>query len=275
MNVGEVLRRSTEHLAGRGSDSPRLDAELLLGRALDLSRIELYMGLDRPLTADELDTARGLVARRARREPVQYVLGEWGFRRLTLSVDRRALIPRPETEILVERSLARLAGLDAPCVLDVGTGSGAVALAIADECPGAKVTAIDVSGDALALARENCDRTGLDVTLLEHDALAGLPVGPWDLVVSNPPYIPAVELEELEPEVGDWEPRDALLDSGLTEAIIAQAPHVLAPGGALAFEAHWRAAGSVASRLGAAGFADVVVTQDLAGRERVVDGALG
>ena len=169
----EVLRLSTEHLAAKGSETPRLDAERLLAKATGLERIELYMALDRPLTAAELDAARELVARRARREPLQYVLGEWGFRRLTLTVDRRALIPRPETEILVERALALLAGLDRPRVLDVGTGSGAIALAIADEHPGAVVTGLDSSADALALAAENVARTGLAVELVPARPLPG------------------------------------------------------------------------------------------------------
>ena len=208
--VGHVLRLSTAHLAARGSETPRLDAELLLARATGLERIELYMAFDRPLNAAELDVARELVGRRARREPLQYVLGEWGFRRLTLTVDRRALIPRPETEILVDRALALIAGSEAPRVLDVGTGTGAIALAIADEHTGALVTGIDSSADALALAAENVSRTGLAVQLTAHDLFDGLPAGPWDLVVSNPPYVDEADLATLQPEVRDWEPHAAL-----------------------------------------------------------------
>ncbi len=274
MTVGEVLRRSTEHLAERGSPTPRLDAELLLAAALGLSRVELYMGIDRTLTTPELDAARALVARRSRREPLQYVLGEWGFRRLTLSVDPRALIPRPETEILVERALARLAGSVSPTVLDVGTGSGAVALAVADEHPGAQVTAIDSSTEALALAAENAARTGIEVVLAEHDLLDGLPPGPWDVVVSNPPYVRPSEVDDLEPEVGDWEPASALVAAGHTEALVHSAPAVLAAGGALVLETHRDDAVAVAGLLQASGFDDVVVTQDLAGRDRVVDAIL-
>ena len=208
--LGDVLRRSTEHLAAKGSDTPRLDAELLLAHALGVARIDLYMQLDRPLEPSELDATRALVGRRAAREPLQYVLGEWGFRRLTLTVDRRALIPRPETEVVVERCLALLEGLDAPRVLDVGTGSGAIALAIADEHPGAAVTGIDVSSEALALARENAIRTGLPLELARHDLFEGLPDGPWALVVSNPPYVDPDDRSSLQPEVRDWEPAEAL-----------------------------------------------------------------
>ena len=217
--VGHVLRLSTAHLAARGSETPRLDAELLLARATGLERIELYMSFDRPLNAAELDVARELVARRARREPLQYVLGEWGFRRLMLTVDRRALIPRPETEILVDRALALIAGSEAPRVLDVGTGTGAIALAIADEHAGALVTGIDSSADALALAAENVTRTGLAVQLASHDLFEGLPAGPWDLVVSNPPYVDAADLATLQPEVRDWEPHAALSAEGAVEAV--------------------------------------------------------
>ena len=136
MTSGEVLRRAAEHLA-KTSDTARLDAELLLAHTLGSSRIDLYTAFDRPLNESELGCYRALIARRAKHEPVAYLLGEWGFRRLTLNVDRRALIPRPETEIVVARCLELLQGLHAPRVLDVGTGTGAIALAIAHEHPGA------------------------------------------------------------------------------------------------------------------------------------------
>jgi release factor glutamine methyltransferase len=270
--VGEVLRRSTEHLAAKGSDTPRLDAELLLAHALGVARIDLYMHLDRPLAPTELDAARVLVARRAAREPLQYVLGEWGFRRLTLTVDRRALIPRPETEVVVERCLALLEGLEEPRVLDVGTGSGAIALAIADEHPGAAVTGIDVSSGALALARENATRTGLSLELARHDLFQRLPDGPWALVVSNPPYVDPDDGSALQPEVRDWEPAEALFGRGAVAAVARGATTVLTGGGSLVLEVGDGQADETAGLLGSLGYADVRVTPDLAGRDRVVEG---
>jgi release factor glutamine methyltransferase len=267
-----VLRRSTEHLGAKGSRTPRLDAELLLGKSLGLTRVELYMHLDRPLTEDERAAARALVARRASGEPVQYVLGEWGFRRLLLKVDRRALIPRPETEVVVERSLALLEGLESPRVLDVGTGSGAIALAIADECPGARVTGLDASPDALVLARENAASTGIAVELVQGDLFDGLPPGDWDLVVSNPPYVRPAELATLEPQVREWEPHAALVGEGVTEAVARSAAAVLGRGRALVLEVAEGTAAEVAALLAGIGFRDVRVTQDLAGRDRVVEG---
>lgn len=267
-----MLRLSTDHLADRGSDRPRLDAERLLGHALGVDRIELYMHLDRPLSERELGVARELLARRAAREPLQYVLGEWGFRGLQLKVDRRALIPRPETEVVVERCLALLDGLPEPRVLDVGTGSGAIALALAQEHPGAQVTAIDVSEDALALARENAERTGIAVELRRHDLFEGLPGEGWDLVVSNPPYVLPEEMGSLAPEVAGWEPGEALVDRGHTEALARAAAGALRPGGSLVLEIHEEKAAQAAALLGAHGYVDVVVTPDLAGRDRVAEG---
>jgi release factor glutamine methyltransferase len=214
------------------------------------------------------------VARRELREPLAYVLGEWGFRGLLLKVDRRVLVPRPETEVVVERCLALLRDLAEPDVLDVGVGSGAIALAIADEHPGARVTAIDSSPDALAVARENSAALGLAdrVRLLERDAAAGLREAAWDLVVSNPPYVREEELDGLQPEVRDWEPRAALVGAGATEAVAAAALPALRPGGHLVLETADGGAAEVAELLARLGFDDIRRTRDLAGRERVVEG---
>ena len=265
--LGEVLQLSAEYLERKGVDSPRLDAELLLGKALGLSRLDLYLHHDRPLTPAERDAARELVRRRGEREPLAYVLGEWGFRRLTRRCDPRALVPRPETEVVVERCLELLHGVEAPRVLDVGTGSGAIALALADEHPGARVTGLDSSPGALALARENAEATGFAIELVEGDALAGLPPGPWDLVVSNPPYV--LPGEELPPELG-FEPGGALISEGHTEAIARHARESLH--GPLVLEVHSEHAEKVVSLLASLGYREARITSDLAGRDRVVEG---
>jgi release factor glutamine methyltransferase len=265
LTLGDVLRSAADYLAARGVESPRLDAELLLSRALGLQRIELYTQHDRPLTGAERASARELVRRRGAREPLAYVLGDWEFRRLTLKTDGRALVPRPETEVLVGRCLELLAGVHEPRVADIGTGTGAIALALKHERPDAHVTATDASDDALALARENAETYQLEVTFVHADLLDGL-AGPFDLVVSNPPYVLESELSSLEPELRH-EPEDALVDRGQTERLIEQAHF-----GWLVLEVHEDRAGQVAARLEAAGYADVAVTQDLAGRDRVVEG---
>ena len=209
--------------------------------------------------------------RRARREPLAYVLGEWGFRRLTLKTDARALVPRPETEVVVEAALELLRGLERPAVLDVGTGTGAIALAIADEHPQARVTAIDRSREALELARENAVRLGLVIDLLRADLADGLPPGPFDLVVANPPYVDPAELDALEPEVRDWEPREALVDGGQTATLAARARDVLAPGGWLVLETHGERAREVAEACRGLGYDPTTIRPDLAGRGRVVE----
>jgi release factor glutamine methyltransferase len=272
--VGDVVRRAAARLDAEGIVSAGVDAELLVAHVLGVSRSALALERDREVTAAEAERVTELAARRATREPLQYVVGEWGFRRLTLTVDERALIPRPETETVVERCLELLRGIDAPRVLDVGTGSGAIALSIADEHPGARVTGIDVSLDAISLARENAARTGLEVELLEIDMLSGLPEADWDLVVSNPPYVRQDEASGLAPEVVDWEPHVALFDGGHTQLLVREAARVLRVGGALVLESFDERARTVAELLEGAGFADVVVTRDLAGRDRVVEGRL-
>jgi release factor glutamine methyltransferase len=270
VTVRDLLAAGTDELTRAGVPSPRVDAEWLLAHALGVSRTELYADGDEA-PADRERVFSELLARRATREPLAYVLGEWGFRRLTLSVDPRVLIPRPETEVLVERCLELIADLAEPRVLDVGVGSGAIALAIADEHPRARVVATDSSSEALAVAAENAARTGLPVELVEGELFAGL-AGPFDLVVANPPYVAPEDVDALPPEVGEHEPRAALIESGATEAIAEQALSRIAPGGSLAFEVADGKAGEVAALLRRLGYEQVTIGEDLAGRERVVDG---
>ncbi len=271
-SVADTLRRTATRLEAAGCESPRLDAELLVAHVLGMSRASLYGESRLTLSDVELAEVERLVSRRERREPLAYVLGEWGFRRLTLTLDRRVLVPRPETEIVVERCLALVAAIAEPRVLDVGTGSGAIALALADEHRGARVTAIDASEDALAVARENAERTGVPVELVRWDLFDGLPEGPWDLVVANPPYVRPDEIDSLEPEVRDWEPRAALVANGATEAVARSARGVLRVGGALVLEVAEGSAPAVEALLRELGYRAVTVTPDLAGRDRVVEG---
>jgi release factor glutamine methyltransferase len=270
VTTGEALAAGTAYLERNGIETPRLETELILAHTLGLSRLELYTTHDRPLTTPERDEARRLLERRAQREPLAYVLGEWGFRRLRLRTDARALVPRPETEIVVERALAALAGTTAPRAVDVGTGSGAIALALAAEHPGIHVTATDISPAALALAAENAAACGLELELIETNLLDGLS-GPFELVVSNPPYVAAEELDALEPEVRDFEPRLALLDARQTEELAASARSLLAPGGALVLECHTERAAELSALLAALGYHEATISRDLAGRERVVE----
>jgi release factor glutamine methyltransferase len=270
--VAALVAQVENVLAGAGVPTPRLDAELLVEHVTGFSRAQLALEATRSVGDAERSRLEGLVARRAAREPLQYVLGEWGFRRLTLTVDRRALVPRPETEVVVERSLALLEGRERPRVLDVGTGSGAIALALADEHPGARVMGVDASQEALALARENAARIGLELELRRYDLFTGLPAGPWDLVVSNPPYVQPEDLHLLEPEVREWEPHAALVGHGATEAVARGALDVLGPGGGLVLEVADGTAEIVGALLDELGYHDVRTTADLTGRDRVVEG---
>jgi release factor glutamine methyltransferase len=272
VTVASAEHRAAARLAAAGCETPHVDAALLLAHVLRTTRSGLASARGRELTEDELAAFEPLVARREGREPLAYVLGEWGFRRLTLAVDPRVLVPRPETEVVVERCLARLSGLEMPRVLDVGTGSGAIALAIADEHPGARVTGVDVSDDALEVARANARQAGLDVMFASHDLFGGLPEGPWDLLVSNPPYVRPDDMEALQDEVREWEPRVALVAEGATEAIAEGAREVLRSGGALVLEVAEGDAERVAGLLRDLGYADLTTTRDLSGRDRVVEG---
>jgi release factor glutamine methyltransferase len=269
--LGDVERR----LSAAGVETPRVDAELLLAHILGTTRSALRADASHELTEAKRAELERLIARREAREPLAYVLGEWGFRRLMLKVDARVLVPRPETEIVVDRCLALMRGIERPRILDVGTGSGAIALALADELSGARVSAIDVSMDAVTLARVNAERLGLGVDFELRDLFDGLPAGPWDLVVSNPPYVRPDEIGTLAPEVREWEPRVALVGEGATEAIAEHASSILRPGGALVLETAEDDAERVAGLLEDLGYRNVLVTPDLCGRKRVAEGVLG
>jgi release factor glutamine methyltransferase len=270
MTIAEALAEATARLEGSGIDTARLDAELLAEKALRRSRTELYLDGDRELAPGDADAFQALVDRRAAREPAAYILGEWGFRRLTLSVDPRVLIPRPGTEAVVEHCLDVIRGIESPAVLDAGTGSGAIALAIADEHPGVRMTAIDVSGGALEVARANAGRAGLDVEFRQHD-LGGDLGGPYDLVVSNPPYVLEEELPDLQPELR-WEPELALVERGQTEALARGARDAIRPGGRLVVEVADTRGAEVQQLLERLGFTEVSVGRDLSGRDRFVGG---
>ena len=271
MTALEVVRGVASQLAESGVPSPRVDAEILVAHVLGTTRSELYA--DRDVSEDDLDGLGRLVARRRDREPLAYILGEWGFRGLTIKVDDRVLIPRPETEVLVERCLAHLESLPEPRVLDVGVGSGAIALAIAAEHPAASVVAVDRSRDALAAAAENLARSSVDgrVALRQSDLLDGLS-GSFDLVVSNPPYVPPEEYETLQPEIRLYEPREALVGLGVGAEIAGAARGLLTSGGWLVLECGDGQADELAAQLGELGYRDVGATPDLAGRPRVVEG---
>jgi release factor glutamine methyltransferase len=263
----EALREATATLERAGVPSPEVDAEWLLAHVLGVRRSELYAA-----TLDgELDEFRRLVDRRAQREPLAYILGEWGFRRLTLSVDPRVLIPRPETEVVVERSLALLEGVEQPAVLDIGVGSGAIALAIADERPDARVVGTDTSAKALEVAEANRERVGAGerVRFVHGDLLAG-EAGPFDLVVSNPPYVAPGDMSGLEPELRH-EPVEALVGIGRHREVAQTALGVLRSGGALVLEVGDDQACNVSPLIVALGYRDVRVSNDLAGRERIIE----
>jgi release factor glutamine methyltransferase len=276
-NLREALAQAARELELAGCPSPRVDAEFLLAHALGRSRTELYLGLDDRLPAAAERRFRDLAARRARREPLAYVLGEWGFRRLTLRVDARVLIPRPETEAVVERCLRLLADAHEPEVLDVGVGSGAIALSLADEHPTARITGFDSSKDALDVARQNLRASGLDgrVRLIDHDLRGSFGVNRFDLVVSNPPYVDEDDVESLEPEVRDWEPREALVAPGATEAVARGAYEALRHGGWLVLEVADGKAGEISAKMDQLGYAGITMDRDLAGRERIVSGRKG
>ena len=274
--VLKVLRWTADYFREKGIDGGRLDAEVLLADTLKLDRVGLYLQFDRPLSADELAAYRQRVARRAQREPLQYILGATEFWSLPLQVTPEVLIPRADTEVLVEEALKKVTG--AAGILDVGTGSGAVAIALAHELPEARIEAVDISPAALALAEENARRIGVAERMRFRRAdLYQLQGGPYDLVVANPPYIPEAEMAELMPEVRDHEPHLALRGGdadGLAayRALAAAVPGLLVPDGWLLVEVGIGQAEAVRRLFAEAGLDDCYTRADYAGIPRVVGG---
>lgn len=283
--VKSTLEWTTGYLERKGDEHPRLSAEWLLCAATGMSRVEVYMNYDRPLDAAELATLHAGVERRGRGEPLQYVTGEMPFRHIVLKCAPGVLIPRPETEVLVDCVLGYLDALvlgegDTASVLEVGTGTGCIALSLAGERPFVRVSATDVSPDAIALAGRNRDALGLDgpVGLFQTDLADGVPGAEdaaFDVLVSNPPYIPSPLVEELPAEVGGFEPRLAL-DGGpdgldVFRRIVALAGTALKPGGLLACELHEECLEQACDEAVAGGLLqNARIVKDLAGKNRIL-----
>jgi len=273
-----LLEWAQQYLTGRSFDEARLNAELLLARALGLKRLDLYLQFDRPLTAGELETFRTLFKRRLSHEPLQYVLGETEFMGFVLDVSPAVLIPRPETEELVEDALAwlRECGREEARILEIGTGSGNIAVALGALLPGAHVTTVEVSAAAAEVARRNCLRNGVrNVECLTADfGTMECPPAAFDLVIANPPYVSAAELPGLEPEVRDFEPAEALTDGGdglrFIRLIASRAGGLLVPGGGMFLEIGAGQETDARAIARDAGLTGVDVKKDFAGIGRIL-----
>ena len=271
----KILNWTSDFFAEKDIESPRLDAELLLASTLEMDRVGLYVNFERPLNQKELKNYRDKIRRRALREPVQYILSETEFWSLPFTVNPSVLIPRPDTEVLVEEVLKKISG---PArVLDAGTGSGIIAVALAHEIKDIQITAIDCSQAALEVARLNALRNKVESKIdFQLGSLDHLPLGSFDLIASNPPYIPSGELEELMPEVREYEPRLAL-DGGLDglesiRTLVSQAKKSLKVGGSLLVEVGFDQGQKVLSLFEMAGFKNAYARKDYAGVPRVVVG---
>jgi len=272
----KVLNWTKGYLAEKGVENARLEAEWLLCEALGLDRVGLYLNFDKPLTDAELSAYRAMVARRAKREPLQYILGTQEFSGLDFVVTPEVLIPRHDTEVLVAEALRR-APADAS-ILDIGLGSGCIAIALAKALPGAKVCGVEQSAGALAVTLKNAELNGVTLEIVEGSLFEPLQGRRFDLIVSNPPYIPTADLATLEPEVRDHEPM-AALDGGADglafyRAIVPQAPRHLDPGGWLLVEIGIGQGPAVRRIFSQGGFADIFTARDPGDIERVVGGQI-
>lgn len=276
--VGSTLAWCRDYLERHNDENPKLSAEWLLAGATGLTRIKLYMHFDRPLSMSERDVLRETLKRRGAGEPLQYISGDAAFRHIVVNTSKGVLIPRPETEILVDVVLEGIEGMDAPRALEVGCGTGCVACSLAHEAR-VEVVATDIAPEAIACATRNVEALGLEelVTIVECDCVAGVE-GPFDCIVSNPPYIPTAELAELPHEVVGFEPALALDggDDGLVffDRLVAEALPLLRPGGFFACELHETCVEEATQRLERAGLKNVKKTKDLNGRNRTVSGNL-
>jgi release factor glutamine methyltransferase len=262
--VAGALSAAADRLAQAGCEAPRLDAEVLLAFAMRVGRDRLVVDADAVVSPSVADRFAGLLDRRAAREPVAYITGVRAFRRITLAVDRRVLIPRPETELLVEVGISLDEGAR---VVDVGTGSGAVALALKDERPDLSVVASELDPEAVEVARQNAARLGLEVQVVESDLL---PCGHWDAVLANLPYV--ADDTALPPEIALYEPRSALFAGPDGLSIVRRLLRAVSDVPLVALEVGFDQAPEVSRLLGGAGFASVERLPDLAGHERVVVG---
>lgn len=274
--VGAILNWTGQYFRDKGLDSPRLDAEVLLSSVLKKDRIFLYVHFDEPLMAEELAAYKALIKRRVAREPVAYILGHREFMKLDFKVDRSVLVPRPDTEILVQAVLDRLPE-GGQRVADIGTGSGAIAISLAYYRPELRVTATDISAAALAVAGENAAALGVAerVEFAEGNLLEPL-TGKYAAVVSNPPYVSKEDMEALMPEVKNWEPHGALYGGpdGLDfyRQLAKESGNYLEPGGLIALEVGLGEAALAAGMLEENGFSEIEIKRDYAGIERVVMG---
>ena len=273
----EVIQRSTDYLTQRGVESPRLQIELILGHVLQIPRLKLYLDFTRVVTETQLAAARALVKRRGQREPLQYILGSASFCGLEMEVNPHVLIPRPETEVLAERAW-KLIGPPAcqPLVLDLCTGSGCLAIAIAAHCADAVVHAADVSFEALGVARSNAKRHGLSerVTFFQGDLFQAVPPATrYNLIVTNPPYIPTADVATLQPEIREHEPMGALDGGadglGIIRRIAAEAPNFMA-GGSLLMEFSDGQGDAVREIFSSAPWLDIAIEKDFSNRERIL-----
>jgi len=278
MRIIDLITIASEYLGEKDFENSRIEVERMLGSVLGKSRLDLYMSFDRPLTEDEHERFRSMFRRRLAHEPLQHVTGSTGFRKLEIKTDRRALIPRSETELLVEIAVEFLKRFENPHAADIGTGSGVIALSVAYEVEGSHVVAVDISDEALAVAKQNALRLGVEdrIVLVRGNMLDGLEGhGLFDAVLSNPPYVKSGDIGSLQPEVSRYEPGIALDGGpdGLTflRMITRGAHHHLKPGGLLLLECGEGQTEEIQAEITTTGrYSESEIVTDLAGEKRIV-----